>query len=137
MIPNAQEKWSVCPGFDLVLDKIVPGMFFVVSKIGGLALLNTLLDKILVRSRNFAQVSQMPVEGHVVLHGVGGNRRHHHIAAVSRVPGNRERPARRGWLLTRSTCDDRKTTNREQEHSNHVHDGFSQAFLRVLDELCR
>src|SRR5438876_9863161 len=62
MVPDTQKNRSISPGFDLVLDEVVPRMLFVICEIGSFALLRAFFNKILVGTGDFAQVSQVPVE---------------------------------------------------------------------------
>ena len=85
MISNSQVVRCVTPGIDLVLDEVIPRFFFIIGEICGLTLFVFLRDKILVRTVNRAQVTQVPVEGNVVLLCVCCNRGHNNVATIARV----------------------------------------------------
>src|SRR5690348_5899650 len=93
MIADPEVEGRVTPGFDLVFDEVIPGIFLIVAKVGGLALANVFFDVVLIGANDPAQVSQVPVERYVVLQRICRDRRHDYIATVSRVTGDSEGPS--------------------------------------------
>src|ERR1700693_6117275 len=85
---------------DLALDEIVPRRSLVVGDRQGLRLAGgpARREHVLVEVVERAKVAEVPVERRGLRRGAGGDRRHHDVPAIARVPSHHELPGagRRG-----------------------------------------
>src|SRR5450755_104916 len=89
MIADCKIDGSVGEGGELVLDEIVPGIFFVIDderRLGGN------LFVVFVEIVDGAEVAEMPVEGGLVVMDTGGDGGHDDVSAIAGVPGDGEGP---------------------------------------------
>jgi len=92
VVANAEEKGKRAERLDLVLDEIGPLAAQIITDRHRVGNVLGFVQHVFVKSVSRAQVAEVPVEGGVMLQGVGGDGGHHHVAAVARVTGSREAP---------------------------------------------
>ena len=85
VIANSDVKRRCSPRFNLLFNEIVPRVTLIVSKVSRSTFERLLLNEILVRGRDFAQIAEMQVKRDFVFQSIGRNCRHDDVAAISRV----------------------------------------------------